>query len=105
MNFGDTRGQADWASDAADTVEQVVTTIRNLTTDRLERAARILVYGLAAALLGVAVLTLAVITAVRFLDIWVPGSVWSAHLLTGGIFSAVGLFCWKKRSTPLPGRQ
>lgn len=104
MNSGDGRGQGDWASDAADTVEQVVTTIRSFTTDRLERAARVLVYGLAAALLGVAVLTLAVITTVRFLDIWLPGSVWSAHLLTGGIFSGVGLFCWRKRSSPLPGR-
>lgn len=100
MSSQDPHREADWATDAADTVERVVTTIRTYTTDRLERVARVLVYGLAASLLGVAVLTLTIITAVRFLDIWIPGSVWSAHLLTGGIFSAAGLFCWRKRFSP-----
>lgn len=100
MNSLNEPGDNDWPASAADTIERVVTTIRNYTTDPLERFTRVIVYGLAAALLGVAVLTLTGITIVRFLDIWIPGSVWGAHLVTGGIFSAFGLFCWRKRFVP-----
>lgn len=95
------KGDSDWAADLADTIERLVTTFRTNTTDRLERGARILVYGLAAALLGIAVVTLLIITAVRFLDIWIPGSVWSAYLVLGGMFSLVGLLCWKLRFSPV----
>lgn len=87
----------DWPERAADTVERVVETIRTRTIDPLEHLARVIVYGIAAAILGISIATFVIIALVRFIDIWIPGSVWGAHLLTGGIFFLLGLFCWSRR--------
>ena len=88
----------DWAAQTADTIERVVGSVRGKTTEPLERIARILVYGLVASILGVAALVFLAILLVRVLDIAIPGHVWSAHLVTGGIFLLAGLLLWRKRS-------
>jgi hypothetical protein len=31
----------------------------------------------------------------------VPGDVWAAHLIIGGLFSLAGVFLWSKRRAPL----
>jgi hypothetical protein len=36
--------------------------------------------------------------AVRALNLLLPGDVWVAHGITGGIFTLAGLFLWKKRT-------
>lgn len=88
----------DWAAQTADTIERVVGSVRGKTTEPLERAARILVYGVIATILGVAALVLVAILLVRVLDIAIPGNVWSAHLVAGGIFTLAGMLLWRKRS-------
>ena len=89
--------QPDWAAQTADTIDRLVTSVRSKTTDPLERAVRIVVYGIVAAVLGISALVLVSITLIRVVDILVPGPVWSAHVIVGGIFSLVGLFLWAKR--------
>jgi hypothetical protein len=56
------------------------------------------VYGLLAAILGTAAAVLVAVLFVRVLDIVIPGDVWAAHAVTGGIFAVAGLFLWMKRS-------
>lgn len=89
----------DWPSQTADTIERVVGTIRSKTAEPVERVARIIVYGLVAAVLGVTALVLATIALVRVIDVLVPGEVWSAHLILGAVFTLVGLLLWSKRSS------
>jgi hypothetical protein len=88
----------DWAAQTADTIERVITGIRDKTTGPVEKVARVVVYGLVAGILGIAALVLLAVTLVRVLDIVIPGEVWSAHLLTGGIFTVAGMFLWRKRT-------
>lgn len=88
----------DWATQAADTVERVVGSVRAKTVDPLEKVVRALVYGLIALIVGTAAAVLAAVALVRALDIAIPGGVWSAHAVTGGIFTASGLFLWRKRT-------
>jgi hypothetical protein len=88
----------DWAAQTADTIERVVGSVRGKTSEPLERIARVVVYGLVAGFLGVAALVLLAIAVVRGLDVAIPGEVWSAHAVAGGIFTVAGLFLWRKRS-------
>jgi hypothetical protein len=92
--------QPDWAKETADRIESVVVSIRSKTSDPLERVVRVVVYGLLAAVLGIAALVLFSVALVRAVDVWVPGEVWSAHVIVGGIFTLAGLFAWSKRRTP-----
>lgn len=88
---------ADWPAQTADTIERVVGSIRSKTTEPVERIARVLVYGLLASVLGVAALVLLTVAAVRFADVYLPGEVWSAHLLVGVVFTLAGLYLWSQR--------
>ena len=91
----------DWPAQTADTIDRVVGSIRDKTAVPLERVARIVVFGLLATILGIAAVTLFSIAVVRVLDVYIPvDSVWPAHLITGGIFTLVGLFLWSKRTQP-----
>jgi hypothetical protein len=89
--------EGDWAAQTADTIERVIGSVRGKTSEPVERIARVVVYGLVAAFLGIAALVLLAIIIVRVLDIAIPGQVWPAHLITGGIFTVAGLLLWRKR--------
>ncbi len=88
----------DWAAQTADTIERLVASVRAKTADPLDKVARALVYGLVAAIVGVAALVLGAVALVRVLDVVLPGDVWAAHALSGGIFVVVGLLLWRKRT-------
>lgn len=88
----------DWAAQTADSIERLVGSVRAKTTTPLERVAKILVYGLLAGIVAVAAVVLGAVGVVRGLDLVIPGGVWSAHALSGGIFCLAGLFLWRKRS-------
>lgn len=90
--------EGDWAAQTADKIDRIVGRVRGKTSEPLERVARIVVYGLVAAIVGVAAAVLLAVMAVRALDVAIPGEVWSAHLVAGGIFTLAGLFLWRKRS-------
>lgn len=87
----------DWAAQTADTIDRVVGSVRSKTTEPLERLVRIMVYGTAVAIIGTAVLVFVFAALLRGLDVAMPGDVWSAHAVLGGIFTLGGLLCWRKR--------
>jgi hypothetical protein len=88
----------EWAVQALDKVDDLVEKVRVNTTDRLVRIARVVVFGLLAAIMGLTALVLGVIAAVRGLDELVPGPVWSVYLPLGAIFTAAGAFLWSKKT-------
>jgi hypothetical protein len=86
---------SDWATQAADTIDSVVGTIRGKTTVPAETAARGLVYGILIVVMGAAALLLLTTGVVRLLDNWLR--VWAVYLIVGGVFTAGGLLCWAFR--------
>jgi len=99
-----TAGGSDWPAQAADQIEKVVGMVRDRTTGPAITAARWIVYGTFALLVGLVVLTLTAIAAVRMLDVYLPDSVfgeehtWAAHLIVGLLFTIAGMVMWSKRS-------
>lgn len=90
---------SDWTVKAADTIDAVVGVVHEKAVVPVTTIARWLVYGVLAAIVGTMALVLTAITLVRVLDVYTgDGNVWIAHLITGGIFTLLGLFAWSKRS-------
>ena len=93
----------DWPAQATDTIVKVVGTASDKVTGPVTTAARALVFGLFAAILGTAVITLVSILAVRIANNYLPDSVfgeehvWAAHLLIGLLFSVFGIWLWTRR--------
>ena len=94
----------EWAVGALDRLDGVIAKVRSATTERLVKVARLVVYGLLAAIMGITTLVLVVIAAVRALDRLIPGPVWSVYLPLGAIFTAAGAFLWSKK-TQKPARR
>lgn len=90
--------EQDWAADTADRIDQLVGNIRSKTSDRLVGVARVVVYGLLAAVMGVMALILLVIAGIRFLDAYLPRGVWIPYMVLGAIFVLAGVFLWSKRT-------
>lgn len=90
----------DWPAKATDQIVNLVDQIRDKTTGPAIRAARAMVFGFLATMLGTAALVLLVVGLVRFVDVYVPGGVWVAHAIVGGLFVGVGLWLWSKRYAP-----
>jgi hypothetical protein len=93
---------ADWPTQATDMIVGFVGKVRDHTTGPAITAARGVVYGLLAALLGVTAVVLVAIAAVRGLDEGIEGIVgsretWAAHGVVGLLFTVVGLLLWSKR--------
>lgn len=96
----------DWPAQAADTIERVVGSVRDKTTGPAITAARWVVYGTFALLVGLAVLVLLAIAAVRLIDVYLPDAwvgedhTWVAHLIVGLLFTLAGMAMWSKRRAP-----
>src|SRR5437763_5581072 len=90
-----TRVSDDWAVQTADTIERLVETVRSNTSDRLVSVARLVVFGLLAAILGTVALVAFAILVVRILASYLP-DVWLAYLVLGGFFTLVGLLLWQQ---------
>jgi hypothetical protein len=96
----------DWAAQAADTIERAVVTVRDRTTGPALTAARAVVYGTFAALVGITALVLATIAAFRLIDNYLPDSVfgdehtWAAYLIVGLVFVVAGAVLWVRRRGP-----
>jgi hypothetical protein len=87
----------------ADRIDDVVAKVRANTSDRLVGIARMVVYGLLAAVMGITALVLAVILFFRLLAA-IPGEVWIPYLVLGAILVGVGLLLWSKRTAKPPQR-
>jgi hypothetical protein len=79
----------DWATRTADSIERVVTTVRDRTTRPLLVAGRAIVFGLLAVVVGVAAVVLLSITVVRVLVI-LTDRAWLADLILGVLFVIAG---------------
>src|SRR5436190_21886834 len=90
--------QPDWAARTADSIERVVTTVRDRTTRPLLLAGRAIVFGLLAAMLGVTAVVLLSIAVVRVVVI-LTDRAWLAYLILGGLFVIVGLVLLRLRNS------
>ena len=92
----------DWAVQAADTIDRVVTGLGDKTTRPLTAIAAGIVYGLVAAAAGLALFVLIAVALVRIGVNYIPIEphervVWVTEAGLGGIFTLGGLFLWRKR--------
>ncbi len=90
--------EPDLADQAADAVINLVDTVRSKTTGPVLTVARALVYGLIGLFAGLVAAILLAIALVRAIDAYLPGEVWSAHLLVGAVFTVAGFLVWTKRN-------
>jgi hypothetical protein len=105
-----TESDGDWAAQYADTVERMVGTVRENTTTRAITAARGVVYGLFAAIVGFALMILLIIFAGRFLNVFVfrdflfgEDHMWVVYLFVGLVCVFFGALLWARRR-PAAGR-
>lgn len=97
----------DWTTHIADRIESVVTAVRDKTTVPVEKAARAVVYGLVAGLLGAVAVVLLIVGVFR-LHVYLPfhpegRRVWVSYVGGGAIFVALGGFLWRKRTPQRKG--
>jgi hypothetical protein len=96
----------DWPVQAADAVVKGVDTLRDKTTGPVQKAARALVYGLLAAVLGTMVAILVLIGFVRLIDSIVglfmdEPRIWVTYLIVGVIFTVAGALVFRRRRTDI----
>ena len=92
----------DWPVQAADAIVNGVDTLRDKTTGPIQKAARALVYGLLAAVLGTMVAILLLIGLIRLVDSIVgifmdEPRIWVTYLIVGVLFTVVGAFVFRRR--------
>lgn len=88
---------ADWTDRVADAIEGTVGTVRDKTVVPAERVVRAVVAGLLVGFFVGGVAVLGALGTLRFISVYLPGNVWSAHLVLGVIFTVAGLICWPRR--------
>ena len=87
-----------WPAQAADTIVGAVDRVREKTTGPIQTAARGLVYGIVALVLGTMVAVLLIVGSIRLLDAIQPwGNVWLPYLQLGLIFLVVGSLVFRRR--------
>jgi hypothetical protein len=94
--------EGDWPARAADAIVNVVGLVRDNTTGRITTVARGLVFGLFAAVIGIAVFVMLIIASIRLLDEVLPSGVWLAYLVLGSVMVIAGALVFRKRNQPAP---
>ena len=92
----------DWTDEVADRIESAVTGVRDKTTVPITKAARAVVFGSVAGILGAGAFLLVVIAVIRLLDVYLPyhplaRRVWTVDAGAAAIFLAAGAFAWRRR--------
>ncbi len=88
---------AEWSDQAVDTIEKVVVGIREKAVLPIERASRMIVFGVFVGILAISAFTLLLIALLRILSIVLP-AVWLAWMIEGVAISLLGYFVWRQRS-------
>jgi hypothetical protein len=92
----------DWPAQATETIVKVVGAASDKVTGPVTTTARALVYGLLAAILGIAALTLVSILVVRVMNNYLPDAwfgkdhVWAVYLILGVVFMLGAAGLWRK---------
>jgi hypothetical protein len=95
---------SDWTTETVDRIEEVVATVRDRTVVPAQNVTKAVVYGLLVAFFVGTALTLLSIAAFRALEAYLPGKVYWAYVVLGGIFVVGGTFLWTRRGAkPNPG--
>lgn len=92
-----TTNEPDWTDQVTDLLIDAVDKVRNSATGPILSVARYAVYGVMAALVGLVALVLLLVTVVRFMDYWLPFTVWLPYLILGTVFTLAGLILLAKR--------
>jgi hypothetical protein len=93
----------DWPAQVADSIESFVGNVRDKTTGPLLTVARAVVYGTFGAVIAVTVFILLIIAFIRFVDSYLPDSVfgedhmWATYLIVGLVFTIAGGLLWSRR--------
>jgi hypothetical protein len=96
----------DWPAQATEAIVNVVGTAHDKITGPIQTAARVIVYGLLAAMLATIAVVLLIILGVRVLDAYLPDAafgeahVWAAYLILGVLISGAGLYCVRRGRRP-----
>lgn len=98
-----------WASETTDMVVGFIDTVRSKTTQNLVYAARGVVFGLIALIVGTFALVIALVMLMRglqtLLDLvttW-ERAVYLSYLIVGAVFTIAGIVFFKKRNTAAAG--
>ena len=94
---------SDWTTDAANAIDNAIGLVRERTVEPVQAVARVVVYGLLAALVALPALVMLTILLFRVLTIAALGHVWIPWCGLGGIFVLAGWFCWSRRN-PRPSK-
>ncbi|HEX6312155.1 MAG TPA: hypothetical protein VF152_11080 [Acidimicrobiia bacterium] len=89
---------SDWTTEAVDRIEEVVATVRDKTVVPAQNVTRAIVYGLLTTFFVATALTFLAIATFRALDSYLPGKVYWAYLVLGGIFVIAGGLLWAQRA-------
>jgi len=94
-----------WASETTDLIVSYIDLVRSKTTQNLVYAARGVVFGLIALIVGAFALTIAIVMAMRGLQsllelatTW-ERAVYLSYFIVGAVFSIAGVVLFKKRNT------
>lgn len=93
---------AEWPAQAADAIVENIGKVRDKTTKPAITAARALVYGLIAAIVGVLALILVLVFVARLYDNYMPGNIWPLYAVLGAVMIGAGLWALKKANSPAP---
>ncbi len=87
-----------------DTVEALVTLLRDKTVRPLTLVTRAIVFGIIVFAASVVTVVLVSITLIRLLTVYAfDGRVWLSDLVVGIVFVVVGLVAWSRRRDPSAG--
>ena len=85
----------DWVTQLLDKLDEVIEFVRSKTTEPLAKIVRYAVYFALFLVLGISLLTLTLITAVRVLS-YIPGPMWTVYAGIAVVFTLFGSYCWRK---------
>ncbi|MBS1848711.1 MAG: hypothetical protein JST73_10580 [Actinobacteria bacterium] len=95
--------EGSWPDQATDLIVSAVGTVRDKTVGPAMTAARAIVYGLFALLIGTMALVLVSIFVIRIVTVYVGGRVWIPQIGLGVIFGIGALTLWS-RARKVPHR-
>ncbi len=88
----------DWPQQATETIVGLVDNVKYKTTRPATMAARGVVYGMVILAIAVPAVIMLLVGIVHLLDYVVDGDVWIVYAGLGVLFSALGMFLWRKRT-------
>ena len=91
---------SDWSVETADTIERVISTIREKSVVPAHKAVRAVVFGIVIGMLAVVAAVALFFGAFGLIDRILPGGAWLTHLLFAALFFLAGGLLWSRRTAP-----